>query len=798
MRFFKANKNVIKWVSVSAVIFVALIVAWFFTRVDETITPVVHELPQLPISQPTPQVEQQPETLEVIFIPEGDAEVYGYALRVETRGNQQWDGIQISTHELGLEIGNSYTFSMDVFSPTTMDDVPVGLLLQTSAPLWRHVVTTPIFQPNVAASWYNLSGTLDLHDLDIVPAYMQLVKNNQGPNAEANLAFFVDNFTVTRDDGEIVAFFDFLDNRQPFTASGSAALRVAPAPSASLFRVNFDDDWDMFSEFLSAGSEVQINRAEGFGVGNEFSLRVANTTGNFYEGNYLRFNLPQPLQVGNVYEVSWWVLIPSNENEGKVNIPVSQLVLNGQFGLATHMPISVSQSSTIPMDRWTKTAATIVVHPSINRVDHINLQFNSANAENIPALWYVDNIGVTLIDNIGPAANWNTSLPSIRNRYVNHFMIGNVLDSAIATSNAFNTQEMFWHHYNIISTTNAMKPSSVGGAELIRPNALFLNDVQAIHSFAQNYGFQMIGNSLVCNDNTAPWLTHSQNGEILTRSEAMENLRWFIQNYTSNFTGIQYWNVVNNALTPNGQPSSVHLRPIGSPIHDIGTWQRTIRNDVPWYHAFANGADFAAGETAHDYIYYAFVYARRYAPSARLMFSDINTEQPNKRVAIVQMIDEINTRWLNDEENNPASNNPYHSQYQRPLIEAIGMKSHFTQRTNLNDVRMAIEMFAQAGVRVHVTELNIEFPALTAIPFTMKEHEQQEQADMYAELFIMYMELAHHIDSISFNSKDDGTAENGHLTPTLFDSFFRPKPAFWAVVDPYGWLNVEEPEDVEI
>jgi GH35 family endo-1,4-beta-xylanase len=270
----------------------------------------------------------------------------------------------------------------------------------------------------------------------------------------------------------------------------------------------------------------------------------------------------------------------------------------------------------------------------------------------------------------------------------------------------------------------------------------------------------------------------------------MENMRWFIEQYAGYFEGrIHAWDVTNEVFTNGGAANNVNHGPEGSPQYPVGSWQRALRNNVPWYHAFANGADFEAGERAHDYIYYAFVFARRYAPSALLIYNDFNEESPPKRNAMATMVEDLNERWANDSVNNPAFGNPNHQDYGRLLIEVIGMQAHYNHNTNLEYIRQSLERFSQTGARIHITELDIHFNQVVPQPFTMTDAQMQRQADMFAQLFVWYMEFSDYIDRVTIWGREDGTSWRGTGAATHFDRFFRPKPAFWAIVDPVGWLE---------
>ncbi|MCL1842841.1 MAG: endo-1,4-beta-xylanase [Defluviitaleaceae bacterium] len=761
---------------------------------------------------PTPEVSGNDENVEtgeggtaapVVVDPFAHVPAEGStSLRVETMGNRQYDGAQISTEALGLEAGNVYEFSFEIFTPRTQENLEVGILLQTSNP-WTHIVHTRVFSPGDSSAWHLYEGTLDLSNVQNVPGFIQFVKSNAGPNDTANTTFYIDNFTVSRD-GEIIALFNFeTGGVGHFTDSGSAlvttGVAVEPEITGTLVhQVTFSDaSYALYSAHTIVGSQLSAERVTDFGQDDNYSLRLTNTTGNFTSGagNYLRFNLPEPLAEGGTYTISWWVYIPRDRNPDKTTIPGGGININGIFGTPANQPTDATDlSSTTPMDQWVQVSTEFTLDHAVGEANFLIFRFRVNEPERQPTVWYIDNIEISVMgmaEVITPY--WDLTLPSLAARWEDYFILGNILEPGVINNNPWGVVEMFLHHYNSVTAENAMKVDAISGGnqQATRPANLNLGGARTVVNFAQQHGLYMVGHTLVWHSQSAPWLYRdAATGEYLTRAEAMENMRWFIEQYAGYFEGrIDAWDVTNEVFTNGGAANTAAQGPEGSPVYDVGTWQRALRNYVPWYHAFANGADFDAGERAYDYIYYAFVFARRYAPSALLIYNDFNEESPHKRNAMTNMTIEINERWHADSVNNPAYGNPNHPDYGRLLIEVIGMQGHYNHNTNMDNIRDAIEMFTTTGARIHVTELDIHFMGVTPEPFVMSDVQLQRQATMFAQLFGWYREFADYIDRVTIWGREDGTSWRGTGAPTHFDRFHRAKPAFWAIYDPDGWQD---------
>ena len=720
------------------------------------------------------------------------------SLRVETTGGQQWDGTQIPIAALGLQEGNIYHFSVDIFTPVTPGNVPVALLVQTNGPLWRHIIPMPTFTDigTNNPEWTTFTGELDLNDIATMPTHIQIVKRGGAPNAEANIIFHLDNFIITHEGKEIVNFTFESGNTAPFVSSGQAIVSTASVMQEQI-SYNLTFETANYNSMLSSGAQVAVERVRGHGQNDDYSLRVTNVTGdwNSGQGNYVRIHFPEPLPMGGTYQLSWWVYIPEEYNPNRANIPGMGIVFNGSFGSPAHQPTNARDlTSTTPMGRWVQTALEFTADHSTGAINHITFRFRVNDMERQPAVWFIDNISISTLG-IGEVIipEWDMTLPSLYERFSNYFLFGNILEPHLINTNPSNVIEMFLRHYNSLTAENAMKPDAIsgGGNQRTRPSALNLANAERMVSFAEEHGLYMVGHTLIWHEQSAPWLyRHPETNEPLTRAEAMENMRWFIEHYAGHFEGrIHAWDVTNEVFTTGGSANVPSASPEGSPVYETGTWQRTLRNYVPWYHAFANGADFAAGERGYDYIYYAFVFARRYAPSALLIYNDFNEEAPGKRDGIANMVEDLNERWANDSVNNPAYGNPNHQDYGRLLIEVIGMQSHYSHNTNMAHVRQAIERFAATGARIHVTELDIQFPGIMPAPFTMTDAQMQRQADMFAQLFVWYMEFSDYIDRVTIWGREDGSSWRGATGATHFDRFFRPKPSFWAILDPVGWLE---------
>jgi len=728
-------------------------------------------------------------TLEIVENPLG-----GNSILVNERG-ATYHSLDINRAALGLVEGQRYTIRVDARIP----NAPEGTQFIIGGPdnPWGWLANSA---PN-ANGFVSLTLTADsaLLSHPQVGRGFRLQTNNTAD-------FIVD---------EIVVTWLGVDN-----AWTPPTDEVPPLDGENIHYVTFADDWATYEEYASAGAQMTGTRVTNFGRTDDYSFRLENVTGNFTsgDGNYFRLDLPEALRMGGTYAISWWVYVPRAENPNAGTIMGPGIVFNSTFGSPAHQPTNTQPGNdtqlVTPFNNWHNVTVIVDLDHITGDVDHLIFRFRVNNNTQQPAVYFIDDIQINNLgfdDEFG-APEWDLTLPSLANIWSDYFYFGNILEPGLIQNNPDGVIDMFLHHYNALTAENAMKPDSISGGALqpTRPvdengnlPSHLLDNARTMVDFAEEHELYMVGHTLVWHEQSARWLyRNAETGNFLNRAEAMENMRWFIEQYAGYFEGrIHAWDVTNEVFTNSGgannpnagtavNPLAPHMA--DSPVYPAGTWQRALRNYASWYQAFANGADFAAGERGSDYIYYSFVFARRYAPSALLIYNDFNEEFPLKTAAMANMTEALNARWAADSVNNPAYGNPNHPDYGRLLIEAIGMQAHYNQNTNWNNVRAAIQRFSETGARIHVTELDIQFTNAAA-PFELSEAQLAQQADWFAQLFRWYVEFADYIDRVSIWGREDGSSWRGQNGATHFDRNFQPKPAFWAIVDPFAHIGEEWP-----
>jgi len=392
---------------------------------------------------------------------------------------------------------------------------------------------------------------------------------------------------------------------------------------------------------------------------------------------------------------------------------------------------------------------------------------------------------------------WDLTLPSLHEAFESYFLFGNIFAGGGHVIPGYGggnpvmneaAMEMYVHHFNAVTAENWHKPQPIAPGNW-RPDEFNFTNADRIVDFAVDNDIALIGHVLVWHSQSPNWLYRTGGGALgqpLTRAEARDNMEFYIRTLAEHWTergmiGAFYsWDVANEVIASSVGTFS-------------GDWRNHIRTeDNPWLDAYANNPTRIPGHPT-DYIYDAFVFARRYFPYSILYYNDYNEQQPGKREAIAQMVEYFNGRWAHDFENNPEAVARGLRYRGRLLIEGIGMQAHYhaiggwtgwgpPNNPSASNVRLSIERFVQTGARVSITELDI-----TVGGFGWQEIANptaanwQTQADFYARVFGYILEFSDHIPRVSIWGLADHHSWRRIGHPLLFDTDYQAKPAFFAI-----------------
>lgn len=248
---------------------------------------------------------------------------------------------------------------------------------------------------------------------------------------------------------------------------------------------------------------------------------------------------------------------------------------------------------------------------------------------------------------------------TLKDVYTDAFMIGVAINGAIVSGTAKRSQEIVVNQFNSITAENVMK------AALINPEPGVYNygPADAFVDFGKKNNMFIIGHTLVWHNQVPAWFFTNATGKPNTKEEQVERLRNYIQNIAGRYAGkVQAWDVVNEVIDNDGS-----YRPTN------------------WVKAFGNG---------DTLVKYAFKFAQEFAPNTELYYNDFNTWRPTKRDGIVRMVKMLQQEGIR--------------------IDGIGMQGHWgLNYPETKYIEAAIDAYAACGVKVMITELDVDVLPLT-------------------------------------------------------------------------------------
>jgi len=356
---------------------------------------------------------------------------------------------------------------------------------------------------------------------------------------------------------------------------------------------------------------------------------------------------------------------------------------------------------------------------------------------------------------------------TLRDAYRDAFRFGSAVNEAIVSGADSASQRIVVTQFNTITNENVLKAERVNP----RPGVYDFGPGDAFVEFGERNGMFIVGHTLVWHNQTPAWFFQDSEGKPNTRTAQIERLRSHIQAVAGRYAGrIHAWDVVNEVIDNDGS-----YRPT--------TWVRGIGD-------------------GDSLVTLAFRFASTYAPNTELYYNDFNAWRPTKRDGIVRLVRMLKKEGIR--------------------IDGVGMQGHWgLDYPKTEYIEAAIDSFAALGVKVMITELDVDVLPLTKEgqiigtvmsdpQFQLEEFKtfldpyrnglpddvQQRLADRYAELFRIFYRKRDKIDRVTLWGVHDGMSwKNGYPVPgrtnypLLFSRDRKPKPAFDAVLRVPGELR---------
>mgnify|MGYP001260799077 CR=1 FL=1 len=494
----------------------------------------------------------------------------------------------------------------------------------------------------------------------------------------------------------------------------------------------------MASGFTPRGSEtVAVVSDENHTEGGSKALKVSNRTENWHGPSLSVVNY---VDQGHEYKVSAWVKLISPES--------TTIRLSTQVGSGSGASYPNIASKTVTTsDGWAKLEGTYRYSGLGGGALTIYVESSNATASYLIDDISFENTGAGLIV-------IQNAIDSIKDVYQNDFLIGSAIS---AEDLEFVRLDLLKKHHNVATAGNAMKPDALQNVKGSFTWTAADNLIANVH----DAGMDMHGHVLVWHQQTPAWMnTNTTTNLPLSRSEALDNMRTHIKTVMEHFqNNVISWDVVNEAMNDN--PPNPE------------DWQGSLRQS-DWYKSIGP-----------DFVEEAFLAARAvlddpanasWANGIKLYYNDYNEDNQNKADAIYYMVKDINDRYKS------AHNG-------KLLIDGIGMQGHYNVFTNPANVEMSLTKFASLGVEISISELDVTAGA----NYEMSDVLEEAQGYLYAQLMDIFKRHSDVIARVTFWGLDDATSWRADQNPLLFNKDLQAKLAYYAVVDPIGFMANHEP-----
>ena len=357
-----------------------------------------------------------------------------------------------------------------------------------------------------------------------------------------------------------------------------------------------------------------------------------------------------------------------------------------------------------------------------------------------------------------PALAQNT----LKEAYKDAFKMGCAVNTQIVSGRDNRSAQIILKQFNAVSPENDLKP------EVLHPQPDEWNFQAADRyvQFAKDNGLWALGHTLVWHNQTPDFFFNHADGTPKNHDEMVETMRSYIKKVAGHFAGkVNAWDVVNEI------------------IDNDGSYRKTL-----WTNAFGGDGD--------EVVRLAFQFAHEYDPNAELYYNDFNVWRPAKRDGIARMVRMLQKNGIK--------------------IDGIGIQAHWGLNFPKNEyITAAIDTFATLGVKVMITELDVDVLPITKEGqvigkslqdplYQLEEFEtfldpyknglpddvERLLTNRYAELMRIFYDRRDKIDRVTIWGLHDGMSwkndypiPNRTNYPLIYYRDRTPKPAFDAVLN---------------
>lgn len=322
--------------------------------------------------------------------------------------------------------------------------------------------------------------------------------------------------------------------------------------------------------------------------------------------------------------------------------------------------------------------------------------------------------------------------PALKNTFADSFKMGVAVNQDIVIGKNAAAQSIIAKQFNTVTLENAMK------AEVIYPQQgkVDFSGADAFIDFAKQNNMFTVAHTLVWHNQTPDWFFTNSKNEPNTPAQQLEQMRKHIELVAGRYKNkVDAWDVVNEVIA------------------DDGSYRPTV-----WVNRIGDGDTMVKA---------AFKYAQQYSPNTELYYNDFNAWRPEKRDGIIRMIKMLQKEGIR--------------------IDGIGIQAHWGLNfPKMQYIEQAIDAYAALGIKVMITELDIDVLPLT-------KEGQITGTDMMKPQFQLE-EFETYLDPYKNGLPSDVEAQLNARYKALFELFYAKRDkidrvTFWGLHDGMSWKN---------
>lgn len=321
---------------------------------------------------------------------------------------------------------------------------------------------------------------------------------------------------------------------------------------------------------------------------------------------------------------------------------------------------------------------------------------------------------------------------TFKSAFTGAFKVGSATNSGIDSGRDAVTQKIVRDQFNTITAENELK----AGPLCPEPGVYDFAAADQFVAFGEVNDMFIVGHTLVWHNQTPEWFFKDAKGDVNSADAQIEVMRAHIEKVAGRYAGrIHAWDVVNEVIGNDGS-----YRPT-TWVNGVGGGDELVKN--------------------------AFRFAEKYAPDTELYYNDFNAWRPEKRDGIVRLVKMLQRAGIR--------------------IDGVGMQGHWGLNFPKNEyITTAIDAFAALGIKVMITELDVDVLPLT------KEGQIIGQSMMHPQFQLE--EFKDHLDPYAAGLPSDIEAEFTQRYVELFSLFYDRREkidriTLWGVSDAMSWKN---------